>query len=236
MSKTRAQIKADVQSNLTDLNLNYFSEADLNDSIQDAYDDIVILTQCIQKKITLDWISNLSYYNFNNLGVIDYMGTIAVFNNVTNLWLRDDLSLKDFDRIRRDWELWIGTPIFWAPSDPKHIAISAKYLLPASTGGAFFGGAFYGGAFFTGSSTTVTLGTFILYYWAQAPVLASDSDTFLIASDMDQLLTQYVTADLLEQAQEYTKADGYWKSYFNNIDSYADRVKRNVKADLLLRI
>jgi hypothetical protein len=231
VGKTRGQIKADVQDNLSDLNLNFFSDDDLNTSVQDAYTDIAILTQCIQKQSTQNWISNLSYYNFVNLGVSDYFGTIAIFNNVTNLWLRDDVSLKDFDRIRRDWELWIGTPIFWAPSDPVNIAIAAKYL--ASNLGAFAATAFSSGFFLDSSGA---LGSFILYYWGIAPTLVSDASTFLIASDMQRLLTNYATADLLEQAQEFGKADDFWNKYNADITSYSDRVKRNAKSDLLLRI
>lgn len=234
MSKTRGQLKADVQDNLTELNLNYFSDDDLNQSFQDAYDDIVILTQCIQKQSTQNWVSNLSYYNFQSLGITDYLGTIAIFNNVTNLWLRDDLSLKDFDRIRRDWETWIGTPQFWAPSDPLNIAVAAKYLASVSTVSAFWSGTF-GPAFFI-DTTYGTLGTFVLYYWALAPTFVSDNDIPLVASDMQVLFTNYVTADLLEQAQEFTKAQDYWILYNAGIDSYSDRVKRNVKSDLLLRI
>lgn len=233
MGKTRGQLKADVQDNLEELNLNFFSDDDLNQSMQDAYDDIAILTQCIQKQSTQNWISNLSYYNFQALGVSDYLGTIAIFNNVTNLWLRDDLSLKDFDRIRRDWETWIGTPQWWAPSDPLNIAVAAKYLA-TSQSSAFWSGAF-SPAFFIDPSYG-SLGTFNLFYWAQAPVFGSDNDNPLVASDMQILFTHYVTADLLEQAQEYGKSQDYWTLYFSSIQSYADRVKRNVKSDLLLRI
>ena len=211
MSYTRAQAKADIQDNLVDFAGNFFSDDDLNQSVQDAYTDIAICTQCIQENVTLNWVTDLSYYNFVNLGVTDYLGTIGIFNNVTNLWLRDDLSLKDFDRIRRDWETWIGTPLFWAPSDPANIAIAAKY-------------------------SGIGLGTFKLYYWCVAPTLTADGQTFLIASDMTTLITSYCTADLLEQLQEYTKAQDYWDKYNEDIQSYADRVKRNVKSDLLLRI
>lgn len=212
MGKTRAQIKADIQDNLTDLAINFYSDDDLNASIQDAYDDVAILTQCIQKNTTLNWQSNLSYYNFVTLGVADYLGQIAIFNNVTNLWLRDDLNLKDFDRIRRDWETWICAPLFWAPSDPNNTAICPKY---------------YGAG---------SLGTFVLYYWATAPTLMSDTDGFLIATDMQDLITLYVTGDLLEQAQEFAKAQNYWNLYYEHIDTYAARVKANCKSDLLLRV
>jgi hypothetical protein len=234
MAKTRGQVKADIQNNLIELNLHFYSDDDLNQSIQDAYDDIAILTQCIQKQVTLSWISNLSYYNFSTI-LNDYLGVIAIFNNVTNLWLRDDLSLKDFDRIRRDWETWIGTPQWWAPSDPQNIAIAAKYYAANITYGAFDSRSF-SKAYYLNNSSAANLGSFNLFYWALAPSLVSDNDTFLIANDKTTAITQYVTADLLEQAQEFNKAQTFWQPYFANIDDYADRVKRNCKSDLLLRI
>jgi hypothetical protein len=235
MPKTRGQIKAEIQNNLIELNFNFYSDEDLNNSIQDAYDDITILTQCIQHKVTLPWISNLSYYNFKNL-LPDYLGTIAIFNNVTNQWLRDDLNLKDFDRIRRDWENWVGTPLFWAPSDPERIAVAAKYFGSTLVYGAFDSGSFDKNSFFINNATQNPLGTFNLFYWALAPQLISDSDTFLIASDVTTALTRYCTADLLEQAQEFNKAQIFWQPYQSDVDEYSDRVKRNCKSDLLLRL
>jgi hypothetical protein len=247
MSKTRAQIKGDIQTNLTDLNINFYSDTDLNNSVQDAYDDIVSLTQCIQKQVTLPWKSKLSYYNHKKLLVSDYLGTIAIFNNVTNQWLRDDLSLKDFDRIRRDWETWIGTPLFWAPSDPDNIAVCPKYVGadPIPVPPIIVPGVFDDDSYFNSfvieqaipqPPILPDIGTYTLYYWATAPVLTSDSDTFLIADDKETLLSQYSTADLLEQAQEFNKAGSFWQPYTQDIEDYADRVKRNCKADLLLRV
>ncbi len=234
---TRGQIKAQVQTNLTDLNINFYSDIDLNNSIQDAYDDLTILTQCIQKRITLPWISNLSYYDFKQkFQITDYLGTIAIFNNLSNQWLRDDLSLKDFDRIRRDWEVWIGTPLFWAPGDPDHIAICPKLFNANIRYGAFDHASFNNNAFFIDNSVTSGLGSFTLYYWVTAPELLSDDDGLLIASDQNTTIVQYSTADLLEQAQEFNKANSYWVPYFANVDEYADRVKRNCKSDLLLRV
>lgn len=235
-TKTRGEVKAEIQTNLTDLNINFYSDDDFNQSIQDAYDEIVQLTQCIQKKVTLPWISNLSYYNFRQMGVTDYLGTIAIFNNMSNLWLRDDLSLKDFDRIRRDWETWVGTVMFWAPSDPDNIAICPKMYASNIQYGAFDIGSFDQNTFYVNNSAQVNLGSFVLYYWALAPELISDNDTFLIASDKTTAITRYSTADLLEQCQEYNKAGSFWQPYLEDIDEYADRVKRNCKADLLLRI
>jgi len=146
------------------------------------------------------------------------------------------LSLKDFDRIRRDWETWVGTPLFWAPSDPVYIGVCPKYLGANIQYGAFDSKSYNNSAFFIDNSALTPLGNFILYYWALAPQLTSDSDTFLIASDKTTALVQYSTADLLEQCQEFNKAATFWQPYEENIADYADRVKRNCKSDLLLRL
>ena len=232
MGQNRGQIKATVRINLADAAISFWSEDDLNDSFQDAYDDIVCLSQCIIKNITLQWTGQLSYYDFkNDFGVTDYLSTVAIFNYATNLWLRDDLNLRDLDRLRRDWECWIGTPQFWVSSDPKHIAIAPKYG-PVPVLGAFNQYAF-SNAFFIGSNS---LGNFKLLYWAMAPTLTSDLDSFLTASDVQTMFEFYVTADMLEQAQEFNKAQEYWSKYYDSLEEYSERVKVNNKADLLLRV
>lgn len=229
----RGQIKTDIRNNLADAGIINYDENTLNDSLQDAYDDIAVITQYNVKEITLNWVSGLSYYNFPLLGVTDYLMPVGIFNNVTNLWLRDDLNLRDFDRIRRDWENWQGTPQFWAPSDPNSIAVAAKYI------GTVVSGAFdpfsFTNAFDIGSGFA-NLGSFKLVYSAIAPQWTDDFNVPEIATDVQNLFEFYSTADLLEQFEEYTKADEYWQKYWSSIEEYASRVKRNNKADLLLRV
>lgn len=230
---TLAQIKATVRSNLSDAGVTSYTEVDLNESMQDAYDDIVILSQCITKRVTLTWQNLLSYYDFSTLGVSDYLNTIGIFNNVTNMWLRDDLSLRDFDRVRRDWENGIGSPQFWAPSSPSNVAVMPKYSSTTASAGAFFGGS-SSSAYYIGSAGG--LGTYILLYSATAPTFTADTDVPLIAVDVQVLLEYYVTADMLEQFEEFTKAGEFWLKYTTDIEEYAQRVKLNNRSDLLLRI
>ncbi len=231
----RGQIKTNVRSNLDEASAAFYTEVDLNDSLQDGYDDIVILSQCIVKSVTLNWHNDLSYLNFrDDYGITDYLGTIAIYNNPTRFWLRDDLSLRSFDKIRLDWEKWTGTPQFWAPSDPLHIAIAPKYNNVTTVDGAFDAGGFSNG-FFVNTSMSASL-TFRLLYWAIAPTLTTDGSTFLISTDAQDMLEFYVTADMLEQQNEFTKASEYWTKYYNSLIAYSSRVKRINKSDLLLRV
>src|SRR5947208_17152997 len=101
---TFTQIKTNISINLNDANLINFVSGDVDDATQDAYDEIVALSQCIIKKVTLSFQSNLNYYNFQDnsnypsIYVSDFMACTAVFSNLTKLWLLDDKVLKDFDR------------------------------------------------------------------------------------------------------------------------------------------
>ncbi len=227
---TRSQIKTNVRENLSDTPSVRFTEDDLNESFQDAYDDIAILTQCFSKSVTLFWEGGRIYYDFKQLGVSDYLGTVAIFNNVTNMWLRDDLHIRNFDQLRRDWETWNGSPQFWAPVSPSKVAIAAHYPNTA-TDGAFSYLAF-SSAFFINSS----VGTFNLLYYTIAPLVTSDSYVPLIASDVQTLFENYMTADMLEQDEQYVKAADYWDKYYEGIDEYALRVKKINQNDLLLRV
>lgn len=230
---TRGQLKTTVRQNLADEGVTRFTDDDLNESLQDAYDDVVALSQCYIRRTTINWVSDLSYYDFSALGVTDYLCTQAIFNNVTNQWLRDDLTVRDFDNIRRDWEIWIGTPQFWAPCSFTKIAIAAKYL-GAVTSGAFNPFAF-SSAYYIGSGLT-SLGTFDLIYAAVAPTFTSDSSVPLVAADAHELLEFYATGDLLEQDEEFKKSNEFFEKYYTGTQTYKARVKSLAKSDLLLRI
>ncbi|MGH7239766.1 MAG: hypothetical protein ACREHG_06825 [Candidatus Saccharimonadales bacterium] len=207
---TRKAIRSDIRDNLNDAGITYYSDSDINDAIQDAYNEIVSRTFCFVKSLDVDWDSKIYWDFINDADATDYMGTVAIFNTNTNLWLRDDLSLRDFDRIRKNWETWIGAPQFWAPHSLKYVAIAPYYTSPS--------------------------GTFKLVYWALPPTLAGDSDSPLIATDMQSLFEYYCTADLLETAQEITKATIYWAKYEKDIPKYKARCINMAKTDLLLRV
>lgn len=208
---TRAAIRILLQTNLAEANVStgQYSEDEINDSIQDAYNEIAAKAYCINKNVTFSWVDNVTYYDFLSLGVSDYMGTIAIFNYNTNWFLRDDIQLRDFDRLRRDWETWNGQPQFWAGHSVQYAAIAPK-LIDA-------------------------IGTFKLFYWASAPTLG-ETDTPLVSTDMQSLFEYYCMADLLDGAEEPNKAKSWWEQWFTNLEKYKLRCKSLAKADMLLRV
>jgi hypothetical protein len=207
----RAQLRADVRSNLYDSGITFYDDDSINQSLQDAYDKIASECYCIIKSVAVNQVPNQPYYDFKTLGVSDYLGTIAIFNLSTNFWLRDDVSLRDFDRLRRDWEKWEGQPQFWTPHSLKYVAVAPNL-------------------------SAVTTEQFTLWYWAIAPTFVLDTDVPLVAADMQTLLEYYATADKLEDAEESTKASIWWKAYADDAPQYKQRCLNLAKTDLLLRV
>lgn len=211
-----ATIRGNVLNNLNDAGGVFDSAAEVNAYILDAYTDIISESRCIIKTVVLAWQPNVNYYSFltgngTNPPVTDYLATIAILNQVSNLWLRDDISLRDFDRLRRDWEVWAGTAQFWASHSYARIAICPK-------------------------PTTNLSGSFTLFYWAQSPATFADSDTPLISNDMQTLLEWYPTAECIETAGEPSKAATWWAQYFSKLQEYKERTSKLNASDLLLRV
>lgn len=206
---TFTQIKSAVRANLNDGGVSFYSAADLTEAMEDAYSDIFFQTRCLIKKVTLPFI-NRTAYDFKLMGVEDFMCVIAIFNNNTNRWLVDNLTVRDFDEIRYDWELWNAQPQFWAPLN-FDISLIVPYL-------------------------SDPVGTFDLYYAAKAQNISDDTQTPLIATDMQKLLEWYTSGDMLESAEEFTKAGAFFSQYNEQVEEYSERVKNLAKRDLLIRI
>ena len=217
-----SDIKTNIKQNLG--NSDFYPDIDIDDSVQDAYDEIVMLSQCIVKKTTLPFISNLTYYNFRDatnfptIYVADLMAVTAIFSNVTNLWLRDSKTLKDLDKERLDFENWLGNAILWTPTnDYRRYTIMPKQVIAS--------------------------GTFDLYYWSKAPVVVN-SEAPLIPTDFQNLIELYSTADLLESAEEFSKASNFWNEFYGiskgqqtfdaGIYALCQRTKNLAKSDLLM--
>lgn len=204
---TFGEIKDNVRGNLNDAGVTFYSADDMSESLQDGYDDVAFQTHCILKKVSKNF-STSPYVDMTEL-IEDFMMVMAIFNNNTNRWLFDNFTVRDFDKIRNDWEIWSGTPIFWAFHNFEIVVILPYY-------------------------STIPSAQMDIYYAAQAPTIQADTESPLIATDFQDLLEHYVTADLLEQAEEYTKANEYWQLYVDRLPDYRSRVKRLAKRDLLL--
>ena len=173
----------------------FWTISDIHDSIQDGYDEVATLTECIEKVTSVNFASNRTYYNFRSL-IPDYFRIIAIYNNVTNRWLIPN-HLREFDETSWRWETLSGSVEFFAPCGFEWLALLRK---PASATSNML-------VFYKATANTL-IGTDI----PKIPVGGATLST------VDSILENFATGDLLQQALEYGKAERYNKLYLDQLE------------------
>ena len=184
MSLTRDQITARVRVNLNEEGVTFYSANDLNDSVQDAYHDVVSIARTIESTATVNFAANLSYYDLSS-EISDYLHVIGIYNNTTSKWL-DYISLKLLQELDAKWETKNGNAKYFTVLDDSYIAIFPK-------------------------PSTAT-GSMLVVYKAFADTLGA-AGVPIIPEMHETVLEKYVTMDLLEQQEEFTKAMMWFEDY-----------------------
>src|SRR5687768_4149376 len=183
---TRDAIAAKVAQNLDDAGSVHFTAQDINDSIQDGYDQIALRTGCIEKVTTVNWVANQVFYNFSSL-ISDYYRVFMIYNQRTKKWIKG-VSWRELRDISYKWATLNGESFQWAPMGFSHIAVSR---VP------------------TASDSTNPM---LVMYSAQAPTLVGDTVPDF-PTDYHTALVEYATGDLLDQDLEYSKAVKYMSNF-----------------------
>lgn len=201
---TRDQIAANIANNLEDAGLAFFSATDINNSIQDGYDDLSSYVMQIEKTFVVNQEANRVYYNLSSL-IGDQICVVRVYNNSTNMWLQRSSS-KILDQIRWDWEVWTGEPRHFFPHTWDYLAVAPHKV--------------------------AAVGSFIIYYRAVADTLVASSVP-QIKGDEHRLIEKYATADLLIQAKEWEKAQSWFQDYNNGLEQYRNDTKTLASSDFV---
>lgn len=186
-------IKARIIRNLNDAGIVYYRNQDYTDSIQDAYDEIAARTGCIEKVATVPFVNNVTYYDFGTL-ISDYLAIKGIFSGRIKRWLIPTFS-NELDTFRIDWECTINEPNYYFPVNFRWIAIFPKPAAISSVDNNMY-----------------------VWYAAQADTLSLTSIPQL-PPDSIISLEFYVTADLLDQSEEFAKADIFWALYEREVDA-----------------
>lgn len=204
---TRAQLRTELQEHFQ--NTVYYSDPDLNNSIQDGIDEIAAFTGCIYKSATIPFTQFVTYYDMISL-LPDYIGLVAMFNRTIRRWMFPQ-SLKKFNQARIDWDSVYGTPYYFCPINHRYVAI---FMKPG----------------------TANYGNMLVFYRAAAPTL-TDLTNIPLPDEHITVLESYNITDLWEQAQEFGKAEEYLKIYIENIGDLRTlmRSQRNRDRYLSLR-
>lgn len=207
----RVQALNKIRQNLHDNGMTYYSIEDINESIQDAYDEIVIYSECIEKSIDIPVNSLVNtpesanpWTNIRKL-IPDYYRLIGVLNQSTRQFLTPQID-REQDELRIDWQLSTGNVYDYVINGPDWVGFPNSYNQTANK-------------------------PLRVFYKASAPKLTHDNQAFRILIDFQILIEWYCTADLLEQNQELIKAQGYWNQYEPKLDEYRDKIQILSRSD-----
>jgi hypothetical protein len=205
MPFTRIQLAQLIQSQLEDaLGQFYPISPDINESIQDGYDEILMASGCYQQVVSqIPFQGNQIYYDLTLLGTAPQ--TIhrpsKMFNYMTNRWI-DFYDTRYFTMQRQDFEVTVGTT-WWASM------INFQYLCTYPHNGVIQEGA-----------GTQNFDLFVRI--GQDPLL-SDNQVIQIPDPHEKCLQAYCLADLLEQQQEFSKASVFWEEYEDYLQNLTSR-------------
>ncbi len=164
----------------------YFSTDDFLASLQDGYDEVAAFSGCILKATNIPFIKDLTYYDMIT-AIPDCIGVFAIFNTVTKRWMVP-VSQGRLDRHSESWEVYYGTPEYFAICSHRYTAIYRK-------------------------PSVDSYGDMYVYYVAAAPTLSADDDVIQIPDEYATTLEGYSITDLQEQQQEWSKAQKYLAVY-----------------------
>lgn len=208
---TRAEVSTKIRNNLNDLGITYYSDTDINNSIQDAYDEIVVYSECIEKwaDIPVNTIGATEaggnpWIKISNI-LSDYYRPLAILNQTTRQFLEPQID-RDVDNYRWDWQLGNGAVYDFIINGPQWIGLPNSY-------------------------TGANYKPLRLFYKATAPKMLVDTDYFRILDDYQILIEHYCTADLLEQNQEFMKAQNYWNQYEPLLEEYRSKIQLLSRSD-----
>jgi hypothetical protein len=200
-------LRTDVRANLNDQGITFYTDVDILDSLQDACDQLVLRAGLIEEHVDIPFQANEGYYDLSVL-IPDFYAVTQIYHNVTKRWLVP-LTTTDYDGVRDDWELWTGTSEYFTPIDQKRIVVVPR---PPTTNG-----------------------TMKVYYKAKSPTL-TPTLTLPFPVDISHVPEQYATADLLEQAREYSKASIVWNDANAGLGDAVKRTQARAMPALIYRL
>lgn len=208
MALTRLDLKDRVRFSTDTAAGIFLTEANLNESVQDAYDETVLAGGLIDRCVDIEMESKLVYYDLPTL-IPDFYAMVGLYNLNTKRWMIPVL-MRVLDEMRDDWEVMRGQPEWFCPINFRYVAVSP--------------------------TLTEAVGSFRVYYLATAPTLGGDSETLEVPDGYEEVLQRYAECDVLEQTQEYTKAANNFRKFVEGIKGGKIRTGSRILPDYVGRL
>lgn len=193
---TRGDLKTRVRINLEDAGITFYTATDIEDSLQDAYYWTSVFANTIEKSVDISFQTSCAYYNLSSI-ISDLFALTGIFDIARNRFLCYKSRL-DLILIRHDYEKWSGPPEYFFVHDQNYTFIGPQ---PPNIV----------------SAVQTSDRDLKIFYRAYDDHVTSDAHSYRIPIQGEDCLEFYAVADLLEQAQEWTKAQVFWDKFYEQL-------------------
>lgn len=193
---TRAEVKTRVRANLDDNAVTFFTATDIEDSLSDAYYWASIFANTVEKTKNISFQKDCPYYNLQTI-IPDHFAVTGVYDFARDKFLSYKSRLELIG-LRANYEVWPGPPEYFFIHSQNYLFIGPQPLNIASAG----------------QSGNID---FKIFYRAFDDEVTSDNGQYRLPLQGEDCIEFYATADLLEQAQEWTKAQFYWDKFHSQL-------------------
>ncbi len=187
----------------------FFSDADIQESLNDGYAEMCDATECYEREAMLPSLASRTYHDLSTILPDIFLSPRRVFNVTTNQWL-SPASPRQLDDGFLQWEL--------VPGEPQRMFMRGNWWL---------------GTFPKPSADGLG---YRLYYSSIAPEMVDDTDEPVFPREFHQGIVVYALSDLNSQQRETANALMYWgiprrdgtfpktsyKAYENGLKSYVE--------------
>ncbi len=189
----------------------YWTADDVNESINDGYEEISDASEWYERNAVIPLLSNRTYYDLRSTLNDGFLSPRRCFNNQTNRWL-SAVHLRELDmHTYRRWEILTVT-------EPEKM---------------FMRGLWWFGVF---PKKGADAGTLKFYYSAIPPALLQDTDSPGFQNESHYGLVEYALFDLLIQDGEVAKAMTHFKQYQEYEAALALDINRRIQGDKVNRL
>ncbi len=196
---TFAEMKSDVRRRLNESGAEFFSDADIAESVQDGLDEIADLTEYFERETTVGMLAGRTYYDLRRILSDTFLSPRRCWNTTTQRWLRptDARELDEHTYVR--WELTYGQPEayqlrgnWWLGTFPRNTD---------DKGG-------------------------LRFYFTAIPAPLADSDEPAFPVEFHRAVPNFALFDLNAQQRETEKALAFWNLFEADAVRLKDHVER----------
>jgi hypothetical protein len=193
---TRGEVKFRVRANLDDNAVTFYTSIDIEDSIADAYYWSSIFANTIEKTKNISFQKNCPYYNLSVI-IPDHFAVTGVYDLARNHFL-SYRSRQDLINLNHSYEIWAGPPQHFFVHSQNYLFIGPQQINITSVG----------------QSGNADLK---IFYRGFDDNVIDDHHSYRLPIQGEDCIEFYATADLLEQAQEWSKAQVFWDKFHSQL-------------------